>query len=117
MIKDYNFNLYDVNQYDDSNSVFLKYKGTDLYLLPLMIYPHELLEKTDEHYLNYRFSLLVSPFQNILQIDMYNNKFFRPASRVLIRLNDTPNISIDCSDFQPHNEIANPKYLFNCYSL
>ena len=59
-------NLYNVQWYNDANVIVRKYKGTNIYLLPPDIYPHETLDTIDEGYPSYEFSSVVSPFNNIL---------------------------------------------------
>ena len=84
IIKDCGSNFYDIQWYNDENSVIWKYKGTHIYLLPPEIYPHEALDTTDKSYLNYTFYPVVWPFNNILQINWYNSEFFGPASKLSI---------------------------------
>ena len=69
---------YGIQLYDDANGVVWKYKGTKIYLLPLEIYPREPLDIIDERYLNCEFYRVLSPFKNSLQLDIYNDKFFKP---------------------------------------
>ena len=64
--------------YNDANSVVQKYKGTNIYLIPPEIYPHRTLDTIYELYIIYEFSPVVSPFKNILQINIYDDKFFEP---------------------------------------
>ena len=48
---------------------------------------------------------------------MYNDKFFVPAAKVSIRLNDTISNSINCAAFQPHNDMPTAKYSSKDFSL
>ena len=85
-------------------------------LLP-EIYPHKNLDTTYELYLNYEFFPVVSPYKNTLHIDIKDNKFFRPASKVSSILNDIPSNIIKCAAFQPHNDMPTAKDLFKNLSL
>ena len=52
-------NSYEVKRYNDPDSASRKYKGTELYLLPPAIFPHEPLDMMDERYLNYSHAPIV----------------------------------------------------------
>ena len=58
---------YHVERYNDANSAARKYKGTDLYLLPLAIFPSDLLDTIDVLYLNYSNAPLISPLEKALK--------------------------------------------------
>ena len=73
------------------------------------MYPHEHIDTTDKRYINYSFYPVASPFKNILQIDIYNDKLFWIELRVYSRLNDTPINSINCADFEPHKDMLTAK--------
>ena len=60
---------------------------------------------------------MVSPLENSLQLDMYNDNLFLPAYKVSTRLNDTTSNILYCAAFQPHNDIPTDKYLFKDLSL
>lgn len=66
-------NSYEVKRYNDLESASRKYKGTELYLLPPAIFPHEPLDMMDERYLNYSHAPIVSPLKKSLCIEMYND--------------------------------------------
>ena len=58
-------------------------------------------------------SSVVSHFINNLQLDIYNNKWLIPESKVSIRLNDTASNSIGYASFQPHNYMPTDKYVLS----
>ena len=96
---------------------FKNVKVQTFYYLPPEIYPHEPLETKDKRYLDYAFSTVVLPFNNILQLDIYKVKLFRLAPKVSIILNTTTSNSISCADFQPRNDRPTAEYLFKNLSL
>ena len=75
-------NSYEVKRYNDPESASRKYKGTELYLLPPAIFPHEPLDMMDERYLNYSHAPIVSPLKKSLRIEMYNNTYLPSHSQV-----------------------------------
>ena len=46
-------NSYEVKRYRKPDLAVQKYKGRKLYLLPPAIFPHDILEITEQPYLNY----------------------------------------------------------------
>ena len=61
--------------------------------------------------------MVVSPFNNIIQLDIYSNILFVPASKFFIRFNGTPSNSINWVAFQPHYDMPTDKYLFKDSSI
>ena len=55
---------------------------------------------------------VISPFKNSLQLNIDNDKFFGPKSKVSSVFNNTISYSIDCEAFQPQNDIPTAEYLF-----
>ena len=92
------YNSYEVKRYNEPNSASRKYKGTELYLLPPTIYPHEPLDMMDERYLNYSHAPIVSPLKNALKIEMSptDTKIASSPTR------DHPIAGIDNAAFQVH---------------
>lgn len=61
---------YLVQKYGEDCSTTRKYKGSDLFLLPPVIYPHNPLDTTDFRYLNFENAPLVNPLQKKLNIEI-----------------------------------------------
>ena len=75
--------LYHIQRYNVMDSAIKKIKGTDVYILPPIIFPSDPLDTMDIPYLNYSNVHIVSPVNNPLTIDMYNDMYFDkpPTSR------------------------------------
>ena len=98
-------NSYEVKRYNDPESASRKYKGTELYLLPPAIFPHEPLDMMDERYLNYSHAPIVSPLKKSLRIEMYNDTYFSPDAVQLDKpMANQPSNDIDKQAFTAHNE-------------
>ena len=98
-------NSYEVKRYNDPESASRKYKGTELYLLPPAIFPHEPLDMMDERYLNYSHAPIVSPLKKSLRIEMYNDTYFSPHTVKLDKPRaNQPSNDIDKQAFAEHND-------------
>ena len=107
-----------------------KYKGTELYLLPPAIFPHEPLDTMDQRFMNYSHAPITSPLQRPLQIQAYNDTFIignhpsqslpittpspsKPSQHLPIAIHqpskDTPHSTVDLQAFQEHN-VTIPKF-------
>ena len=67
IIKDLESNSYHVKRYNDDNAEVRKYKGTDLYLLPLAIFSCDPLDTMDVRYLNYSNTPVISPLKKTIK--------------------------------------------------
>ena len=56
-------NPYEVKRYNRPDSESRKYRGTELYLLPHRMFPHDPLDTTDQRYLNYNYAPVTSPLK------------------------------------------------------
>ena len=103
-------NSYEVKRYNDPESAVRKYKGTELYLLPPAIFPHEPLDTMDERYLNYSYAPIVSPLKKALKIEMYNDTYFSPNTITVNKSSaNQPSNDIDSTAFTEHeNKIMLP---------
>ena len=81
--KDLGSGSFEVQRYNEPNSARRKYKATDLYLLPPVLYPAEPLDTMDQRYLNYEHAPIMHPLQQSLNIEFYNNKYLTPNPRHL----------------------------------
>ena len=63
-------NSYEVHQYDNFLSAVRKYKGTELYLLPPSLFPHEPLDTMDERHLNATHAQMMSPLKRPLHTEL-----------------------------------------------
>ena len=97
---------YMVQRYGDNEAPTRKYKGSELYLLPASIFPHDPVDTMDQRYLNFSNSSIVSPFKKPLQIELYNDTFFPTNSKHIIKPSlDQPSCQIDHSTFKLHDSI------------
>ena len=106
--QDLGHNSFEVKRYNEPNSATRKYKATELYLLPLKLFPHEPLDTIDERYLNYDHAPLTSPLQKSLNIELYNEQSFNPRLPSFQPSKDTPATSIDKTAFLKHTAPAIP---------
>ena len=97
-------NSYLVKRYNSDQSSTRKYKGSELYLLPPSIFPHDLVNTMDQRYLNFSNSLAVSPFKKSLQIELYNDTYFPSNSKHVTKPSlDQPSCQIDSLAFTPYS--------------
>ena len=90
-------NSYMVRRYDNKDAPTMKYKGSELYMLPPSIFPHDPID-----------SSVVSPFKKPLQIELYNDTYFSTNSKHIIKPSfDQPSCHIDQSSFKLHNSEEN----------
>ena len=63
----------------------------------------------DTKFLNYSNSPIVSPLHKYLNIQLYNDHFFKPHSpSILVLSRDRPSNPIDGEDFKSHLSLVNP---------
>ena len=108
-------NSYLVKRYNSDQSTTRKYKGSELYLLPPSIFPHDPVDTMDQRYLNFSNSLVVSPFKKPLQIELYNDTYFPSKSKHINKPSlDQPSCQIDSLAFTPYssNKIPPSSTLF-----
>ena len=87
----------------------LKYKGNELYLFMLVIFPHEPINTMDTKFLNYWNAPIVSPLQKSLNIQLYNDHFFKPHSLSILQPSrDRPSKPFDEEAFNSHTPLVNP---------
>jgi hypothetical protein len=103
VIKCLDHNSYEVQRYNEPESATRKYKGTELYLLPPIIYPHEPLDLMDERYLNYAHAPIVSPLMKPLRIELYEDSHLI-AGGVTVKDDkvDQPISTLDAAAFEDH---------------
>ena len=70
---------FEVQRYDEPNSAPRKYKNTELYLLPLALFPSEVLDTIDERYLDYKNTPIVSPLLKPMRIELCNDKWLQSS--------------------------------------
>jgi len=80
------------------------YKNTELYLLPPVLFPSEVLDTIDERYLDCRNAPVVSPLLKPIRVQLYNDKWLQssgtniPTSSPRINL---PSSELDAITFTP----------------
>ena len=74
-------NSYLVQRYNSPDGPTQKYKGSESYLLPPSIFPHNPVGTMDQRYLNFSNAPIPSHFKRPLQIELYNDKFFPTNSK------------------------------------
>ena len=103
IIKVLDANSYIVQRYNDPSSASRKYKGTELYLLPPSLFPHEPLDTMDERYLNSSFAPVVSPLKKPFQISLYDDIYFPSSSHIIKQpFLDQPSCGIDKPSLASH---------------
>ena len=86
-----------------------KYKGVELYLLPLVNFPHKPINTMDNKILKYSNTPLVYPFHKSLNNQLYNYQLSKPHSPSIIQLSrDSPSNPIDEKAFHSHTPLAFP---------
>ena len=73
-------NIYEVHQYNYLTYGIHKLKGSEIYVLPPVIFLHKPIDTVDTKFLNYSNAPIVSSLQKYLNIQLYNNHFFKPRS-------------------------------------
>ena len=100
-------NYHEVQRYNDPTSCIRKYKGSELYLLPPVIFRHEPIDTMDTKLNNYSNAPIVSPIQESLNIQLYNDHFFKPHSPYILQPSrDRPSEPIGEEDFKSHAPLA-----------
>ena len=98
-----NANSYLVQRYNQEDAPTRKYKYTELYLLPPGIFPHNPVDILDQRNINFSNAPVVSPFKNLLQIELYNEKYFPTNSKYMSKpSHDQPSCTLDKSSFVAH---------------
>ena len=69
-------NSYLVQRYNSTSTATRKYNGSELYLLPPSLFPHEPVDTMDQRYLNSSSAPVVFSLEKALHIDMYNEKHY-----------------------------------------
>ena len=67
---------YIVERYNSSSTSTRKYKGTELYMLPPALFPHDPVDNMDQRYLNFYHAPMASPLKRTLDIELYNDTYF-----------------------------------------
>ena len=95
---------YIVERYNSSSTSTRKYKGTELYLLPPALFPHEPVDTMDQRYLNFSHAPMASPLKRTLNIELYNDTYFPTNSKHIINPSlDKPTCSLDKLAFLEHS--------------
>ena len=98
-----NANSYLVQRYNQEDVPTRKYKGTELHLLPPGIFSRNPVDTMDQRYLIFSNAPVVSPFKNLLQIELYNEKYFLTNSKYMSKpSHDQPSCTLDKSSFVAH---------------
>ena len=71
-------NSYHVQRYNDQDAPIRKYKGTELYLLPPSIFPHNPVDTMDQRYLNYSNAPVPSPLKKHFKLNSLMTNTFLP---------------------------------------
>ena len=69
-------NSYLVQRYNTQDAPTRKYKGTELYLLPPSIFPHNPVDTMDQRYLNFSNAPIVSPLKNQFKLSSSMTNIF-----------------------------------------
>ena len=102
IIEDLGSDSYHVKRYNDANAAVRKYKGIDLYLLPPAIFPSDPLDTMDVRYLNYSNTLITSPLEKALKIEMYNDTYFNKQPTSQSASKDVVSCQLDELALQSH---------------
>ena len=103
--KDLGGGSFHVQLYGDSSAPLRKYKNTELYLLPPVMFPSEVLDTVDQRFLDYEHAPVVSPLLKPMQIELYNDKWLQPHHKVVKTKSTTvnrPSMEIDAIAFESH---------------
>ena len=96
-------NYYLVQRYNNPDGSTHKYKGSELYLLPPSIFPHNPVDTIDQLYLNFSNAPIPSPLNQPLKIELYNHQYFPENSKHITNpSHNNPSCAIDNSTFLPH---------------
>ena len=71
--------MYEVKWCNEPESEIWTYNGTYLYLLLPDIFPHGPVDTMDVRFWKYSQAPLVSPLQNLMKLEMYNDMYFQPS--------------------------------------
>ena len=74
-------NSYLVQRYNNPDGPTRKYKGSELYLLPPSIFPHNPVDTMDQRYLNFSNAPIPLPLKQLLNIELYNDQYFPESSK------------------------------------
>ena len=74
-------NAFEVKPYNRPNGATRKKKATELYLLPLALYPSEPIDTIDQRYLNCKHASILHPLKKSMQIELHNDTYFHPKPR------------------------------------
>ena len=74
---DLGYHSFEVQPYDDTKTAKRKYKNTELYLLPPLLFPVHPLDTMNQRYLSRKFALVVKPLKWSLKIELYNENHLR----------------------------------------
>ena len=98
-----NANSYSVQRYNQEDAPTRKYKDTELYLLPPGIFSHNPVDTLDQRNIDFFNAPVVSPFKKLLQIELYNDKYFPTNSKYMSKSShDQPSCTLDKSSFVAH---------------
>lgn len=90
--------------YNSLSTATRKYKGSELYLLPSTLFPHESVDTMDQRYLNFSHAPMASPLKQPLNSELYNDTYFPTNSKNIVNhLLDKPSCSLDTLAFQEHH--------------
>ena len=100
-----NNNYFEVQRYGEPSAAFRKYKNTELYLPPPTLFPSEVLDTMDQHYLDSHSASIISPLLKPMQIELYNDKWLQPHGATIqtkSAIVDKPSRELDAIVFEPH---------------
>ena len=103
-------------RYDNDKSATRKYKGSESYLFPPSIFPHNPVDTMDQQCLKFSHTPVVSPPKQPLKIELYNNIYFPSHSKHTCKPSvNKLSCELDTVTFQEHaceSTIASAATLF-----
>ena len=101
-------NSYEVQSCNYTTSGICKYKEIELYILPSVVFPQEPIDTMETKFINYSNAPIVSLLQKYLNIQLYNDHFFKTNSPSILQPSiDRPSNPIDEGYFKSHTPHAN----------
>ena len=102
-------NSYEFQRCNNKDSVKRKYKGMELYSLPLALFSSKPLGIFDQRYFDSRHDPIVNPLETPLRIELYNDKLLRSTTssiRTHSSIIDQPTSEYDAVVFKLHTLIS-----------
>ena len=93
-------NFYLVQRYNNPDGPTRKYKGSELYLLPPIIFLYNSVDTMDQRYLSFSNAPIASPLKQSFKIELYNDQYFPENSKHITNpFHNKPSCAIDNSTF------------------